>query len=127
MNINDAVILVTGSNRGIGKALVQELVNTGAKKIYASAREISKLNIDGGQTEIVPLQLDVSDQFSLQEISTKAKDLTLLINNAGVLSTGDILDVSVDQIKHDFDTNFLVPYQLPKFLLLSSKVMVVDQ
>jgi len=106
MNINDAVVLVTGSNRGIGKELVQELAKAGARKIYASARDSSKLNIEGGKSEIVPLQLEVSDQARLQEITTQAHDVNLLINNAGVLSSGDILDVSIEQIKHNFDTNF---------------------
>jgi len=106
MNTKDAVVLVTGSNRGLGKALVQELVKSGARKIYTSARNTSNLNIDGGKTEIVPLQLEITDQVRLGEIATQAKDVTLLINNAGVLSSGSILDVSIDQIKHNFDTNF---------------------
>ncbi|VAW95548.1 hypothetical protein MNBD_GAMMA21-1482 [hydrothermal vent metagenome] len=106
MKIKDAVVLVTGASRGIGKALVHELVKAGAGKIYASARDTSKLKFISAETEIVPVKIDVTDQANLQEIAAQASDVTLLINNAGVLSTGDILDVSVAQVKHNFDTNF---------------------
>jgi len=106
MNIKNAVALVTGSNRGIGKALVEALIEAGARKIYASARDIAALDFNGGNTEIVPLQLDITDRDRIPEIASEAKDITLLFNSAGVLDFGDILDVPLDHIKRNFDTNF---------------------
>ena len=106
MNIQDAVVLVTGSNRGIGKELVYALSQAGARKIYAGVRKIPSLSFDGLTSEIVPLSFDVSDQAALAEIKQQADDVTLVINNAGVLSSGDILEVSEDIIKYNFETNF---------------------
>jgi len=106
MKIKNAIALVTGSNRGIGKALVEALIAAGAGKIYATARDITTLNFDGGHTEIVPLKLDISDHNNIQEIANQANDVTVLFNSAGVLDFGAILDVPVDLIKRNFDTNF---------------------
>ncbi len=117
MNIRNSVALVTGTNRGIGKALVQQLIQTGAKKIYTLTRGSSTLKIDGGQTEIVPIQCDVSDMDSVQSLATQAKDVNLLINNAGVLSMGNILEVSMETIKHDFDTNFYGALSVSKVMV----------
>ena len=106
MKIENSVALVTGSNRGLGKALVEALANAGAKKIYASARNISEMNIEGSNTEIVPIQLDISDHNSIEELAIHAKDVTLLFNNAGVLDFGDIINVDLGNIKRNFDINF---------------------
>jgi len=116
MKIKNEVALVTGSNRGIGKALVEALINAGAKKIYASARDISKLSIPSSNTEIVALPCDISDIHSMHNTLEKIDDVTLLINNAGVLSAGNILDVSLDDIKHDFETNFFGTLALSRAL-----------
>ena len=106
MHIKNTVALVTGSNRGIGKALVEALIEAGARKIYASARNIAELNFDGGDTEVIPLQLDILDHNRIREIASEAKDVNLLFNNAGTLDFGDILDVPLDHIKRNFDVNF---------------------
>ncbi len=106
MKIQNAVALVTGSNRGIGKALVEALQEAGARKIYALSRDISLLNLAGGQAEIVPLQADIADSADVEKITGQTKDLTLLFNNAGVIDFGNILDVPLDRIKRNFETNF---------------------
>jgi len=61
MEIKNSVALVTGANRGIGKALVEALIEAGARKIYASARDITTLKPTAGNTEVVPLQVDICD------------------------------------------------------------------
>ncbi len=106
MKIKNCVALVTGSNRGIGKALIEALVNAGAKKIYASARNISEMSIEGSDTEIVPIKLDISDNNNIEGLAAHTKDVTLLFNNAGVLDFGDILNVELGNIKRNFDINF---------------------
>jgi len=106
MNIKNAVVLVTGSNRGLGKALVESLISAGAKKVYATARNTQELNFGSVKSEVELLALDITDQLSIQKAAVKARDVTLLINNAGVLEFGDILEVPVDRIKHSLEVNF---------------------
>ena len=106
MNLKNATALVTGSNRGIGKALVETLIDANVTKIYATARSISGLKFKTKHTEIIPLQLDISEQDRIQEIAHIAGDVNVLFNNAGVLDFGDILQVPLEQIQRNFDANF---------------------
>ncbi len=108
MNIQISTALVTGANRGVGAALVKALLHAGVKKVYATARNVSHLEpitaLDS--TRVVPLQLDVTDPEQVSRIATKAADVNLLINNAGSLAFGSILDVPTETIAQQLDTNF---------------------
>jgi NAD(P)-dependent dehydrogenase (short-subunit alcohol dehydrogenase family) len=108
MKIQNATALVTGANRGIGYAFVNALLQAGAKKVYATARDINSLNevtaLDASR--VIPLQLDVTDQNLINALAVKAPDVNLLINNAGVLAFGSILDVPTETIASQFETNF---------------------
>lgn len=106
MEIKNAVALVTGANRGIGKALVEALIKAGAKKVYATARNNHQLEFSSGETEIVTLPLDITIHNNIQKIADTTKDVNLLLNNAGVLDFGDILTIPTQQIQHNLDTNF---------------------
>ncbi len=98
MKIKDSIALVTGANRGIGRSLVDALLNMGAKKIYATARDIAALDeLKTAEGErIVAVRLDVTKPEMIDAAAKKAADVTLLINNAGVamfaglISAGDI-------------------------------------
>jgi len=107
MQITSATAFVTGANRGIGRALVGQLLASGAKRIYATARtpaEAEKLTaIDRRVTGLV---LDVTDAEQIRSVATRAADVTLLINNAGVLDFGNFLDAQRPQIDRNFATNF---------------------
>lgn len=105
MQIKDAVVLVTGANRGIGAAFVAELRRRGAGKIYAGARDTSTLDLDG----VHPVQLDVTDAAQVEAAAALAGDVQILINNAGI-STGTAL-VTGDEasIRREMDTNFYGP------------------
>ena len=85
--IKGAVVFVTGANRerGIGRALVEEAVKRGAKKIYATARNISELETLASQYPglVVPLSLDVTDSGEIDQVAQKASDTQILINNSG--------------------------------------------
>lgn len=105
MDISNTVALVTGANRGVGLALVSTLLNAGAKKVYAAARDIEILpSFD--DYRVVPLPLDVTDQRTVTSAFRDANDVNLVINNAGVLSFGDALTVADDDIRHNFAVNF---------------------
>ena len=103
MKIKGSVALVTGANRGLGKALVAALVEAGAAKVYAAARDPSKLSADGAR--VVPLALDTTKPDEIAAAAMKATDVTLLINNAGVQTSYDVLAASQDEIDTDFRTN----------------------
>jgi NAD(P)-dependent dehydrogenase (short-subunit alcohol dehydrogenase family) len=82
------IAFVTGANRGIGRALVEALLARGAAKVYAGARKPDTLAplvaASGGR--VVPVKLDVTRPYEVQAAAAQAPDVTLLINNAGVVA-----------------------------------------
>lgn len=108
MEIKQVVAVVTGANRGIGRELVRALLNAGAKKVYATARDINSLTVTQAldPKRVVALQLDVTDHQRVAALPKEAGDANMLINNAGVLDFGGILDVPLDAVKRNIETNF---------------------
>jgi NAD(P)-dependent dehydrogenase (short-subunit alcohol dehydrogenase family) len=103
MKIEGSVALVTGANRGLGSALVSALVEAGADKVYAAARDERKLPKFGSR--VVPLTLDVTKPEQIAAAAKKANDITLLLNNAGVLTAYNVLTMGQAEIDADFGTN----------------------
>ncbi len=108
MKIQNATALVTGANRGIGYAFVNSLLQAGAKKVYAAARNIDSLKAVAALdvNRVIPLQLDIVDQALVSALPAQVPDVNLLINNAGILAFGSILDVPTETIASQFNTNF---------------------
>jgi NAD(P)-dependent dehydrogenase (short-subunit alcohol dehydrogenase family) len=108
MKLQNATALVTGANRGIGRAFVQALLNAGVQKVYATVRDRSSLGglVALDPTRVIPLQVDITDLNMVNQIAEQAAEVNLLINNAGVLSFGNILDIPVETLHQQFDTNF---------------------
>jgi len=106
--IQNSVVLVTGSNRGIGKAFVTAFLERGASKVYATAR--TPLSYD--DPRVVPLALDVTDAQSVAAVAAAAGDVTILVNNAGVAGSGSLLDSKIEAIAGVLDTNLLGPIRL---------------
>jgi NAD(P)-dependent dehydrogenase (short-subunit alcohol dehydrogenase family) len=91
MTIADKTVLVTGANRGIGQALVEEALTRGAKRVYAAMRQ-PVAHSDG---RVTPLALDVTNAAQTQAAVEKVEALDILINNAGVALYDDLSDRSV--------------------------------
>lgn len=103
MRIEGSVALVTGANRGLGKAIVEALIEAGAAKVYAAARDEKKIAAYGPR--VVPVTLDTTKPEQIAVAAENARDVTLLVNNAGVLSSFDVLTASQADMDADFRTN----------------------
>jgi NAD(P)-dependent dehydrogenase (short-subunit alcohol dehydrogenase family) len=88
MKIADKAVLITGANRGIGRALVEEALRRGAKRVYAGTRQ--PLAHSNGR--VTPLTLDVTNAAQIQGAVEKVKSLDILINNAGIALYDDLSD-----------------------------------
>lgn len=108
MKASKAVALVTGANRGIGRALVEALLARGATRVYAAARRLDDLTPIAAldPQRVRPLQLDVTKPAEIAGAASAARDVNLLINNAGVLDRGSLLDVPGDVVRRNMDTNY---------------------
>lgn len=105
MKIEGSIALVTGGNRGIGRHFVQQLLDRGAAKVYAAARNPGAIDVPGA----IPLALDITDPDAVAAASAAAPDLTLLVNNAGTTTGNDLVSGQLDAIRQEFDTNFYGP------------------
>ena len=103
MNIQNAVVLVTGANRGIGLAFAQALLARGARKVYAAARDPATVTLPGVQA----LRLDVTKPEEIAAAAQQANDVTLVINNAGIAQPGGFLVQDSEEVtRRIFETNF---------------------
>ena len=103
MKIENAVVLVTGANRGIGLAFARELLARGGRKVYAAARNPSSVTLDGVQA----LPLDVTIPEQVYAAAQQAADVSLVINNAGIAQPGGFLAPDSDAVaRRIFETNF---------------------
>ena len=102
MEIAGSIALVTGSNRGIGRRFVQQLLERGAAKVYATARRPELVDIEG--VEVLPL--DITDQASVAAAAAAASDVTLLVNNAGIATQGSLVTGDLTDVRREMDTHF---------------------
>jgi NAD(P)-dependent dehydrogenase (short-subunit alcohol dehydrogenase family) len=100
-------VLVTGANRGIGRAFVTALPARGAATIYAAARDTSGLADIGPDERIVPLTSDITHQADIDAAARQVDHLDLLINNAGSLTPVDLLAGDVALIEREMQVNCL--------------------
>jgi NAD(P)-dependent dehydrogenase (short-subunit alcohol dehydrogenase family) len=104
MNITGSTVLVTGANRGLGACLVRELLAQGVGKVYAASRTPGPSTAD---PRVSGLSLDITDQASVDAAAKAAPDVTVLINNAGVLGFGGVLDGDLATFERDIRTNYI--------------------
>src|ERR1700733_10227267 len=102
MNIAGSVALVTGANRGLGKAYVEALLSFGAAKVYAGARDPSKIT----DARVIAVQLDVSSKSEINAAVRQCSDVALLVNNAGaMLNTPILAPNAVDAMRKEMEVN----------------------
>ncbi len=90
MNIAKKTILITGANRGIGRALVTEALRRGAERVYAGTRGALPV----ADERVVPLTLDVTSPTQIAKAAEQAGSLDVLINNAGISLFDDLSDLA---------------------------------
>ena len=112
VRIEGAVALVTGANRGIGRALTEALLTRGVRKVYATARNPESLRDLRGE-RLVSLRLDVTDVDEIRAAGDAASDVELVFNNAGVVLARGIADsTALDQARREMEVNYFGPLQL---------------
>jgi len=105
MQVKNCVALVTGANRGIGEQFVKALVAAGAKKVYAAARDAGSLRGDG--KVVVPLGLDITREADVAAAAQRCRDVTLLINNAGVNFNTPLVGIgALANARTEIETNY---------------------
>jgi len=111
MDISNKIILITGASRGIGRALVEEALKRGAKKVYAGTRR----TFTHPDPRVTPLMLDVTDPEQIQQAVSEATSLDILINNAGVAYYDDLSDRAM--IDRHLAVNLFGTYALSRAFL----------
>ena len=106
LTIADKAILITGANRGIGQALVEEALNRGAKRVYVGTRK----PITHPDGRVVPLILDVTKPDDIQRAVAKVDSVDVLINNAGLAIYDDLSDPSL--LEQHLAVNLFGPYRM---------------
>jgi NAD(P)-dependent dehydrogenase (short-subunit alcohol dehydrogenase family) len=123
MTIANKTVLVTGANRGIGKALVEEALRRGAKGVYAGTRQ----PLAHSDRRVTPLTLDVTNSAQIQEAVERVESLDILINNAGIALYDDLSNSGA--IEQNLAVNLFGPFHVIRAtlpLLKRSKGAIVN-
>ncbi|WP_328745971.1 SDR family oxidoreductase [Streptomyces sp. NBC_00285] len=108
MHIANSVALVTGASRGLGRHFVTQLLERGATKVYATARNPERVDLPGAEV----LALDITDPASVAAVAEAASDVTLLVNNAGIITINGLVNGDLDQIELEMDTAYYGPLRM---------------
>ncbi|WP_431972637.1 SDR family oxidoreductase [Nocardia sp. bgisy134] len=106
--IEGAIALVTGGQRGLGRAFTEEFLGRGAAKIYVTARKPGAAD----DPRIVPLELEVTDPDSVAAVAARATDVNIVVNNAGVLRPAPLLQAEMADVVETFETNVFGPLRI---------------
>ncbi len=103
-------VLVTGANRGMGREYITQLLDRGAAKVYAAARNPQQIESD--DPRVTALALDVADAASVTAAAQAAPDVSILINNAGIARMNSVLDPDTSGLREQLETNLFGPLAL---------------
>lgn len=107
-DVNGHIALVTGANRGIGRIITETLLDRGVSTVYAAVRDPGSVQdlVDARGMAVVPVALDLQKPETITAAAERAGDVTLVVNNAGVLRTSTALDESaIEDLKFEMDVN----------------------
>jgi NAD(P)-dependent dehydrogenase (short-subunit alcohol dehydrogenase family) len=111
MKLDNAVVLITGANRGLGLAFAREALARGARTVYAGARDPSTVTLPG----VVPVKLDVTNPADVAAAVERCGDVTLVVNNAGIGESKSFLaDGAIDAAHKLLETNFFGMWRVSK-------------
>ena len=111
MSIKDKTVLVTGANRGIGQALVDEALARGASRVYAGTRG----TLDHPDPRVTPVRIDITDAAQVQAAAERIGALDILINNAGIALYDDLSDRAA--LDRQLAVNLFGPYTVTQAFL----------
>jgi NAD(P)-dependent dehydrogenase (short-subunit alcohol dehydrogenase family) len=106
MTIEAKTVLITGANRGIGQALVDEALKRGAKRVYAGSRQ----PITHRDQRVSPVVLDVTDTDQIRRVADQVQSLDVLVNNAGIAIYDNLTDRSI--LERHLAVNLFGPYEV---------------
>jgi NAD(P)-dependent dehydrogenase (short-subunit alcohol dehydrogenase family) len=109
-SLQNQTVLVTGANRGMGRHYVTQLLDRGVAKVYAAARDTAQ--IDTSDPRVTALTLDVTDSRSVSAAAQAARDVTVLINNAGIVRGASVLERDSSKLREELETNLFGPLAL---------------
>lgn len=107
-SIEKKTALITGANRGIGMAILESFLHNGVEKIYAAVRNPESMSpmVDKYGDRVEPINIDLNDPDSITAAAMRAKDVDIVVNNAGILSMNTALDSgAIDALESEFTTN----------------------
>ena len=108
MKIQGAAALVTGANRGLGAAIAQALLDSGAK-VYGAARDTETIT----NPNVIPVQLDVTNADDIANAARACGDVSIVVNNAGILrSSASLAPGAIDAARAEMETNFFGPLRM---------------
>jgi len=111
MDITGKTALVTGANRGLGRSFARALLEAGAAKVYAGARDPRSIEDDG----VVPIELDVKSPTLISAAARKCSDVDIIINNAGIMLSTSVLDDNSEKVlRRELDVNVFGPLAISK-------------
>jgi NAD(P)-dependent dehydrogenase (short-subunit alcohol dehydrogenase family) len=106
VNVEGSVALVTGANRGLGRAFARALLDAGAAKVYAGARDVASVT----DPDVIPVALDVTDHDQVARLAAELGDVTIVINNAGIgLGATAIGGGDLAAHRAEFEVNYFGP------------------
>ncbi|WP_140399162.1 SDR family NAD(P)-dependent oxidoreductase, partial [Pseudomonas sp. SID14000] len=108
--VSGATVLVTGGQRGLGKEIAQELLRAGAAKVYVTSRTPSP----DTDPRIVPLAFELEDPQAAAELARVATDVSVVVNNAGIMTFGPLLQDDQQEVERVFGIVAFGPLRVAK-------------
>lgn len=106
--VENKVVLVTGGRRGLGAAIVDEVLSRGARKVDSTARQ----PFEDPRAQVIPQQLEVASESSVRALARELTDVEIVVNNAGVLHPDSLLTGDLDRVDATFQTNVFGPLRV---------------